>query len=372
MAISVSSDFLSKLSKSHQIVTKVEILKGGAVQTLPTGVSFNLISGSVIEDRANSIRRTASFEIVDPSGLLTPTSLASLIAPNKNEIKPYRGIMTSSGAEYIPLGVFGFRQVTTIDDGENLTLQIQGFDRSEIIGRQRFTAPYAVASGTTIESAISTIIGTRYPGLTFISSVTGFTTPAVTFDVGADPWYSCTQLAESAGCEVFFDNLGRVVLQPEPDPSSATVNWTYTSGATATITSIERGFATAEYNHVIESGEGSGVIPPVTASSTDDNPYSPTWIGYGDFPLFHVSPLLTTTAQCQAAADARLRKILGATENVTFDSIVNPALAASDIIKITQPRVQVNQVAYVVDKVVTPMDAATGQSCTVRARTVGS
>lgn len=370
MAYTVSAEFLSLLTKSHKIVTKVELLKSGAVQTLPAGVNFNVIAGSMTEDRANSIRRTMTLELVDPSGQLSPTSLNSLLAPFKNELKLYRGIQTSVGPEYVPLGVFGFREVVTDDDGRSLKIQINGFDRSDIVARQRFITPYRIAAGTAIEVAIQGIINTRIASPVYVSTVTGFTTPTATYDVGADPWQACTELAQAAGCEVFFDNIGRVIIQPEPDPSTAPVNWTYASGFQATITKIDRSFAAPQYNHVIESGESSNIIPPVSASASDTNSNSPTWTGYGDFPLFHVSPFLQSVAQCQAAASARLLKVLGATENVSFQGLVNPALAGSDVIVITQPRVAISQVVYVVDKVVTPMGADGTQSCSVRARTV--
>lgn len=375
MTVAVSTAFAAAVKKSHAIVTKVEILENGVLTALPTGVNFSITSGSVSEDKTATVRRTCQISIIIDahSTSLIPTSLSSLIAPNTNEIKLYRGIQLSTGAEYVAMGVFGFRAVTVNDDGSAVTMSINGFDRSDRIARETLTNALVIASGTAIETAIQSLLAGRITGLTFIYPTTGVTTPIINYDVGVDPWQAAVTIAENSGYELFFDNTGRLILQPEPDPSTAAVNWTFTSDQTSVLTSTQRTLGFPAYNKVIEIAENSTLAAPLTATAQDDNPLSPTWVGYGTFPLKEINQLATTQAQVQSAADARLRKILGATENVSFGSIPNPAINASDVISITQSRVGISSATlYVVDKVTTPMTAQDGQSCTVRERIIPS
>lgn len=370
MTIVVSDAFKREVKRSHEMILDFQVYTFGTATSL--GFDLHLIDGQVNEDKANSIRRRASLTFLDPTGELAPETLESIFAPNTNEIKPMRGIRLSDGTEeYVSMGVYGFTDVVVNDDGQKITVQIEGFDRSSQVARQRFTDVYSVASGTDVSDAIIDIVTLRIPNLVTRSEGSVYVTPALTFDRGSDPWEAVTKIAESAGKEVFFDEDGALVIQDTPVPSIENVKWTFdTESNEAVFLTVERKLSFPEYNHVIEIGEGPGILAPFRAEAQDDNPQSPTWVGYGDYPFFHVSEFYTDVAQCEAAAIAKLRNILGATESVRFDCVPNPALAVGDIISINHPRTKIESTVYIVDSVSTPLIATRGQSCSVRERVI--
>ena len=86
------------------------------------------------------------------------------------------------------------------------------------------------------------------------------------------------------------------------------------------------------YNGVIVTGEGSdiGDTPP-RGEAWDLNPASPTYL-YGPFgavPTFYSSPLITTTDQATAVAASMLAQTLGKVEQLSWEQVTHPGLAAA-------------------------------------------
>lgn len=370
MPYSVSNEFKEKVNESHQIVTKVELMYNGAVVQELTSVD----QATVSEDKANEVRSRLSMVIVDETGDLTPASLNDRLAPKSaNEIKLYRGLKLDSGAdELVPLGVYNYKDVNIEYPGPYLTLGIEGFDRSEIIRQARFTDVYIVDAGSPIENAIRTIIQQRMPWpIDYIFGVTGFTTQRTVFDRGSDPWEACTVLAESAGYEIFFDRNGNCVLQPEPNLRTAAPNWIFDEDELSTVLSMNKKFSSPEYNHTIEIGEGSNIPVPFFAEAKDNDPYSPTYVGLGDRPVFHVSEFYTSVAQAQAAADAKLIKVLGSSEDISFQCLANPAMMVGDLILVRYAQPKIDAV-YIIDKLSTSLRVSISQYASTRKRTINA
>lgn len=362
----ISAAFAAALKKSHQIVTKAEILVGGRV----SGEIRTLVGGEVQIERNAAVRRRCSVEIADPTGTLVPSSSGSLLTPYGNEIKLYRGIRLATGDEYVPLGVFRISKVKVSDQGDGLHLAVQGYDRSRSIARGRLTAPYMITAGTNYGTAIQNLIGYVRP-TTFNFVTTTATTPTLTFLEGDDPWKKAQEMAEAIGCEIFFDADG-VCRMVTVSNSSASV-WSYAEGAEAMFLSIDRDLDDeTTYNGVICTGESPDLAAPVRAESWDQNTASPTYyLGpYGKVPFFMSSPYVRTQAQAQAAADGRLLKVLGATESLAFSSIVNPAHDAGDAVSVVRARsgVGTTNPTYVLDDLTIPLEASREMTARVRQR----
>lgn len=360
--------FLAAMSQDNTIATRAEIWSGIGGQLIQT---LNIIGGSVSEDVANAVRRQGQVALTDPDGSIVP---ASLLKPYGNEVHLYRGITFADGTtETFQLGAMAITDRDVKDDTD-LAITLTLADRSNTVSRNKFRDFYSIAAGTDLGTAIMAIITTQVPALDdpaffrFVSTA-GTVTPLVTMQPGDDPWTEAQALATGAGYDLWFDFAGICVLALTADPTLTVPCWTYADDPAA---SMMAGLETkhtnrAVYNHIIGTSSGTGVTTPLRAEAWDDNPMSPTFIGYnygtpswipsayGDV----INPLNLTTAttqlQLQAAVDAALRQALGLTQQVALSALVNPAHLVNDVVVLTRDRSGFDGVPVVMDSVTIPL-----------------
>jgi hypothetical protein len=107
------------------------------------------------------------------------------------------------------------------------------------------------------------------------------------------------------------------------------------------------------FNTVVAQGEDAAGNQ-ITGVAYDQNQSSPYWIGGGFSPLpvpyFYQSSLLTTVAQCRAAAATRLttlRRTASRTLNVT--AVPHPGLVTGDVVTVTSVDYGLNQALAMVE-----------------------
>lgn len=344
----VSDDFKTSIRKSHVTKTKVEIYDMKNDSIISTA---SPISGEVSIDNRRSVRRECSLEFIDTDGTLLPTNnISSILLPYNREVKIYRGIVFPDGSEeLVPLGVFVITSVDIQESANGLKIAIRGSDRSLILARAKFTNhEFYIEDGTPKETAIDQILKFRYPKVKTIFPATNQTTPLLypTLDQSSDPWREALKIAESASMDLFFDENGVARMRPIPDPDAGTPVATYTDGTDSVLIQISRSLSTDEsYNGVIFTGEGTNLSIGVIGEAFDDNPASPTYRKtYGEVVLFKSSPTVLTVAEAEEAARNELKKVIGASEKITWDQIVNPAHDVFDLVKITRSPVGVDKV----------------------------
>jgi hypothetical protein len=362
----VSQEYRDAFANSRRRVARARVFDGAA--ELP--LALKVLGGRVnVED--TEVRRRVSVELADPDGSVAPADLTAVLAPNGNELRVERGIVLPSGPYLLPVGVFGIESVEISDEGGPLALSIVGLDRAASIQRAGFTAPYTIAAGVRYDAAIQALVASRRAGLTFSLSPISRTVPAdITYDVGDDPWEAARELARENGHTLYFDAAGTCVLRPEPNPLADPVSWTYAEGEQATITSVGKMLTRdGVHNGVIVTGEPPG-LAPVRAEAWDDDQSSPTWRGgkFGSVPMYHSSSLITTTGQAQEVADAMLRALLGAVEEVSFGGLANAAHEPGDVVRLARARAWVDA-NYVLDGFDLPLGRGT-MSATTRKRKV--
>jgi hypothetical protein len=366
----VSAAFLTAVRQAHTATTLVHVIDGATGN--PTVVQP--VDLEVTIDRTRDVRRTVSGTIADPTGDLTPADADALLAPFGNELRMWRGVMFPAGTEEtVPLGVFRLTDFTVNDGAGGVTIDIEGADRALVVQRNRWVDPYVITSGTPVEDAVADLLADRYPDVQTNFPTTGQTTPKVVLDAGAesDPWRDARELFRAAGYELYFDADG-IAVATAPPTLDTNPTITYADGADAVLLDLSRQVSTAAsvYNGVVAAGEGTELETPVRAEAWDDDPTSPTY-RYGPFgqvPLFYTSPLITTASQAQTAADSRLASILGASEQVEWGQIVNPALDAGDVLEITRASAGLDAVRIILDTVSIPLRAAEAMSGAGRRR----
>ena len=368
----VSTAFLDALRKSHKVTSRVEVLNQGNVEA-----TLAVTAGSAKMDENADVRRSLSCSLGDPTGSLTPTTMADLLSPAGNELRVWRGITTPYVTAEVPLGVFGISDVDiTSQIVGGVEIELAGFDRAKRVQEARFETTYVVPPGSNMGDAIQNLIRGRIGPVEFLFESTSVVTrAALVFNVGDDPWKAAQDMARSIGCEVFFDQLGRCVMRTVPDPDTAPIATEYAEGQNAILLGASRKLAREyTYNGVIASGESSAITnqsaAPVSATVWDDNPHSPTYYKgkFGMKPRLYVSPFITTPEQALSAARAILRQSLGLSEDVSFTAVVNPAHEPGDVVSIYVNRAKINA-RYVLSSFSVPLTHASSLSASTRRRT---
>lgn len=383
-----SERFKQALRNSHVPISRANLRRGPELlyEDLP------VLSGEVTDDGSAKVRRRCNLvlpgieEILDLVPQTQPSNGG--LWPLGNELELFSGIRYPSAPgvpadeELQPIGIFRISKPVLSDSGLDLSMSVEGFDRSRTISRAGFTEPYSVTAGANYAEAIATLVLSRAPwmdsgDLSFMT--TPYTTPSLVFLPSDDPWDMATKMAESIGAELFFDGAGMLVLQPQPDPLYTPSSFDYVEGEDATFTEITRDLDDQEaYNGVVIISENSDLTAPLTAQVWDTDPSSPTYYDpaspgdsiYGPVPKIVSSQLITTQAQAEEAAGAEFARITGIIEKIEFNAINNPAHSSGDVIQVTRERVNVNSV-YLLESLRIGVGATTSMSATTRRRRAG-
>ncbi len=363
--------FLAEIRRSHYVLSYVDVISPNQeVKRLPA------TGGSVTDDATAQVRRRCTITVVDSTGELTPKRAEDLLTPYGTELRPYRGVIYADGTtEVMPLGVFRIAQVDVDDSvGGSPDIRIEGYDRSRTVARDKFTEPYIVAAGTNLITAIKAVLARTFPDLEYdaISTTMTNTAPLI-FDANTSPWDAVTDLGKSLGCEVYFDARGRVVIAPPPDADALPAPaFTFIEGTGCTMTNLTSKFTDEPgFNGIVLTGESVGdEEPPVRAVVWDDEPTSPTYhLGpYGEVPDFVTDPNVKTTGEAENAARSLLQGYLGFSDQLTITAWPNPALNASDVVRVERVRSGASGL-YTVESATIPMAAKdTGQIAVRRKR----
>lgn len=356
----VSENFKETVRKSHISKIKIEIydMANGTILS-----EAQPIAGEVTIDNRRSIRRECSLEFIDKDGTLVPqNNISAILLPYNREVKIYRGVVFADGTEeLVPLGVFVITSVDISESAQGVKIAIKGSDRSLLLARAKFTNhEFYIEDGTAKETAIEQILKYRYPKVQTIFPATNQTTTLLypTLDQSSDPWREALKIAESASMDLYFDENGIARMRPIPDPDFGTPVATYTDGSDSVLIQLSRSLSTDEsYNGVIFTGEGTNLSIGVIGEAWDDNPSSPTYRKtYGEVPKFMSSPTVLTVAEAKDAALAELRKVIGSSEKITWDQIVNPAHDVYDLVKVTRSPVGVDKI-LMLDAISIPLAA---------------
>lgn len=364
----VTPEFLTAVSTSHEVATRVEVLNDGEVTlTLDT-----VTDGTVTLDQTAATRGRTDVTIVDPD--LVPGAPTAALAPYGNELRVYRGVMfyeTSEAPEpaaitrtpvpeLVSLGIFRIDETSVTDNGDQLEIRVAGMDRSVRMIDARFEEPYTIAAGTNYATAIAATAAIAWPGITTNLTATSLTTPLLVAEEGADRWKFMQDMAASIGHSLYFDGDGILVSRPVSNPAGTPSIAIEEGSGGVLLTAGRKWSRQGTYNRVIATGENpsEGALP-ARGVATDDNPLSPTYYygSYGKVPRFYGSQFLTTDAQALDAAQAILNRELGTTQTVDFGMLVNPALEPDDLVQVTRTRAGLTAEAHIVDSVTIPLTA---------------
>lgn len=298
--------------QSHQRVVQVQVLHGGrAVAELAGAV----LSGSVDSQADQPILRSMSLTVVDESGHLSKTDVGEVLSPYDAEIRLLMGVVLPSGRpDVVPLGVFRLASTSVEDGPEGLVVALTGQDRA--LGyRVPLPGPVTIPAGTPVEKAIRLLLQRVNGAMRYSPWMTGRTVGPLLYEADSEAWDSALTLAESVGGWLFHDRNGGCVLAPYAGALSPTVQ-----RFDKTLLSVSRSEdADGIRNSVVVQSAESGV-GKITATAEDTDPQSPTYVlgRYGRRQRTITNPHVGTPAMAVQAAQARLVRELGRSQQVTW------------------------------------------------------
>lgn len=372
--LAVSDTFRQALTRRHRRVSRVSALDAN-FEPLPgvvlSGADGYSIDGSVTIDRRRATRRTCSLTIANPNGEWTPFDADDAFFFG-NVIRIERGVYVSADQiEWCTLGVFVIDTPTADVGTPSSTLQVQGQDRMKRAVYSKFAAPTTYVLGTPIRNVISDMaLDAGMGSVRYRLDDAGKTLAADrTYDSQEERVAAMMDLARDYALDLYVDAEGFLVLEPNRSPIQQPIAWTYQRGEDAVMLGLTKGWSDQRfYNRVVVIGE-SADQSPVRAEAADTNPLSPGYVSgpLGDRPFFYSSPMITTVAQAQSVANARLPELALIEEEIRLPIVVNPALEAGDAIAIIEPITRTNA-AFLIDSIDIPLGAGSSTIQTKRIR----
>jgi hypothetical protein len=348
------------MASSHTMTAVAEVIVDGVIES-----TLDIVGGSTTRDRTAAIRGRCTLNLFDVDGTLTPATAADLLAPGNCEIRLRRGVKTPLGDALKSLGTFVITKPDINHDGEAVTINVAGSDRSRVVSRNRWTDTVAFDASTNVADCIVAIIESRVQGLTYNVTSTGATlgTQVVLgVDTQNDPWKDASDIATAHGLEVYFDVDGIVVIRPVPDVTSVSPDWTYATGEGSMLLSVAKSLDDeTSYDGVVVIGEPQN-LPPVRAEAWDPR-------AKAHRPYFYKSQLVVTPEQARGTADALVKLVVGLTEKLTLNTMVNPLHLEGDVMHVVDAAPKVDAL-YLTDVVTKPLTYSGAMQLSVRERRV--
>lgn len=358
-----STAFATAVLNGGPHVSRVVITVGGQVYAdtyyNPTSVTLRQDDSQVTYDRTADTRSACSLSFTARNYADTLNFLDPLLFP---EAHVYQGILLSTGAEWIKMGVFGLHTISVERSGRVVIYNCEGSDRSERIRDNKWKAAWQVPAAQDYFTAMINIINDRAKGFTaeYNVSASALTTPGtINFNEDDDPWASVLKLAEGVSCETFFGRQGEVCSFPVPDPLliAPALSLKYGGSDGILLSPTTRDSSNREvFNGVICTGEAPWLLFPIRGEIWDEDPMSPTYRfgSFGEKPKKITDAIASTDAQCLATATSEFRKVQGVVEEVNYQMVKDPRLDVGDVVETTDPLLGIVG-RYVMDKLAFPL-----------------
>jgi hypothetical protein len=357
-----SARFAASILESHDVMTLCNVID-------PTGKfvvrTLDVISGSVSADASRKTRRQCSLVLQDPTGELVPDQVNDILQPYSGyHLQLYRGISWRDGTnELFPLGTFAPYAPKISDTGDSLEIRVDGYDRSKLISRIRWTQPYVIPSGTNTGTAIRAILADRMPGLRYSFEPTRTTVPATTLGTSADndPWSEAVDMASADGLDLYFDARDIVKLRSIPDPELDPVVRTFDDGENSTVLSFTReNDASKMYTGVFVYSEGTEVIEPIRVEVWRED----TTLR---IPYFFPTALIRDENQARLTGESLLRRVGRAEFAADLSVIPDPRQEVGDVVRVRRARSKLDD-TFVISSINMPLDATSEASITTERR----
>ncbi|MFI1678846.1 phage tail protein [Streptomyces sp. NPDC020607] len=343
----ISAAALAALGQATRRPVRAEWSNNGGLTWTPA--TFG--SGQVTADRKSECRYAASIELLDaPRGRSGINSIST-------EIRLFQGIgVPRQGVEWIPAGRYSIDRLARTRLG--LSLDLLG--REDIIRSASLPAPRTIGPDTA-EACARTLVAEALPtaAIAWRDGVKRDTRmPAFVVDEdrwaalsgGTDTAGASTGIATSLGAEIYADATGTITVSPVPTLADPVV-WRIPRHLVTAQPAEEESTEGLVNLWVVTGDSGSGGATAGPAYAWDDSAASLTYAGPDPvadplapqrlgLPSVRVrtgrysSPLITSGAQADDVARARLADSLGVQASLSFTAVCNPAIEPGDVVEV--------------------------------------
>lgn len=321
----VSEAAADALTTSHGIASSVGIFLDGAPL-----IDVPVVAGTVNGDDSMAVPGSLSLTLPryvvvnDVEVDLLPTSVGSPLGCDGHRLAvTYLIDLPGAGREAVALP---WHRVESWDENDDGTITVAAASLEAVIAEARFLAPVPIAAGTTYDAAARTVAGGLLP---IQVSASARNTEAQVFE--EDRLESLRTLVTSWPARMFVDDAGALQIVPPYNDATDPVVFTLTDGENGTLVVAPRSGKRTTYNAVKATGEAIADVAPVSAVAYITQGPRRYNGPYGNVPYFYSSPLLTTEAQCLAAAQTILTRLQTEAEETTIVCAPDPRLQLGDV-----------------------------------------
>jgi hypothetical protein len=330
-------------AQSHTMTAALVVLHSG--RPVATLVPY---SGTVNAQVGRSVMRNLGCTVIDPTGALTGSEVDDLLSPYAAEVQPYRGVVTPTGTEWVPLGVYRLTARNVVGDG---SVQLTGQDRA-MIYQGPMSGSLVINAGTPVEKAIAKLLSTRYRGVQLHSWATGCVVGPLLYKPDIDVWAEAQKLAKGVGGWVYHDAVGDVHLGPLlPTTLRPVARYAEGDGLLLDVTRKEN--SDTIHNVVVVTSTNANTQATITGLAQDADPTSPTYAygKYGRQVKSISNNSVGNVSQATQMATTELVRELGRSETVDATIVCNPALTPLDCLIVNRPSVGLVEKALIIDQV---------------------
>ncbi len=303
------------------------------------------VSATLTQDSRRSGRWDGQLSFVGSD--LLPRRPSDILTPFGTRVTVELGVELLDGSvSTVPYGVYEVGSSKGRSDPGSRVVDVPLIDVSGAVERYRFETPFTVPAATDLASMVNQVVTNRVginPGVGATGSSLGVAR-VFGLDTETAPWSELLDVLDGFSRTAWYDRSGQIQVGTttiDPDNSTPLDDLTSTSVA----------FDTKPPNVIVARGEAQDGTAPVQAVAMDTEPSSPTFAGtgpgtspYGRVTMFFSSPLITTLAQAQSAANTLLANNIGAGATHTITRPYDPTLSAGDVVAF-------DGVTYVVDSI---------------------
>jgi hypothetical protein len=311
----------------------VSLDASGAVRRVWEGTQRVILPGSsVTYDRTREVRRTASLQLANPDGSLSPQEPGDYFF-EEERIRVERGAVLNGTPTYIPLFT---GHVSSFDTSMAGLLSVSGEDPLASC-QQPLGDVLTLAATLTLEDAIRTLLEPVLgDGSAWELDSDGATLGSVrTYAEDSDRLGAAMSLAADFACELYADRLGIPVLRLVPDPSLAPTVRTYVLAAgTSTLLDLRRSYGTRPYNRVIVIGEAPDrdVVRGQADVTDTASPIHVDRIGLRVAPIFR-SAQIVDQGQANAVAQMLLIRYALYQDSIGTTVVPDPSIDEGDVVQ---------------------------------------
>jgi hypothetical protein len=331
----VTDKFLTAIRNSTRRISVADIYYSN--QLIYSDVPIS--DGSVSVDRSSTIRRSGSFIVSKKN--VDPTTLE----PWGTEVRIRSGVQyTDRTTELVPLGIFRVEDISW-KDGQDSDITVEFFDRGKaledagMLGDRDMSSKYASVALNTVVTNVWDHAG--YIPLVIIDpTILDIKLPKATIYSGTH-LEMVASVAEAMAGEQYFDVDGnfRVGKIPSisPEMTIDDADWVVDVGESGVlIEAVRKHSRTETFNAIAVYGAtkndtGGDRVMGVAYDLTTRN-HAGYFSPFGKKSKRIENDALTTVNQCAQVGLQQLKNLAGLAKNVTFTSLLNPALDVGDVI----------------------------------------